>query len=59
MKYMKAMVELIDLGEEEILTASGGCTEAAFIAGDACGAQNHHDKYYNCTNNGHLCHGGQ
>lgn len=59
MKYMKAMVEVIDLGEEEILTASGGCTTSGFIAGDSCDSQNQHDKFYNCHNNGHLNHGGQ
>ena len=59
MKFEKATANLIDLGEEEIVTTSGGCTTSAFIAGDKCGSQNHHDKYYNCTSNGHMNHGGQ
>ena len=53
MKYEKATAKIIDLGEEEILTASG-CDTAAFIAGDACGSHGQQNVYYNCTNKNHL-----
>ena len=58
MKYLKAVTTIYDVGEEEILTSSG-CTTTAFIAGDNCGKQNHHDKYYNCDHDGHMYYGGQ
>ena len=58
MKFQKAMVRIIDLGEEEILTSSG-CTTSGFIAGDNCDSQNHYDKFADCTNDGHMFHGGQ
>ena len=65
MKFEKAMVTFISLEGADILTQSSGyvepdlCTTGAFIAGDACGNQNQHDKFYKCTNNGHKNHGGQ
>lgn len=58
MKYERAKVTIIDLGEDEILTASG-CQTSGFIAGENCGSQSQYDKFANCTNNGHLNHGGQ
>lgn len=59
MKYMKAMVEVIDLGEEEILTSSVGCTTTAFQTEDNCNHGNHKTKYSGCEDNGHMNHGGQ
>lgn len=58
MSYEKAEVNKIDMNEEDVILTSG-CTTGAFMAGDQCETQNHHDKFYNCTNNGHLNHGGQ
>lgn len=58
MMYEKPMVNKIEMNEEDIITTST-CTTSAFIAGDKCDSQNQHNKFYNCTNNGHLNHGGQ
>ena len=58
MKFQKAMVRFIDLGEEEILTSSG-CTTTGFSTEDSCTGGNHKGKYSECTSNGHMNHGGQ
>ena len=58
MKYAKAMVTIIDLGEEEILTESG-CTTSGFQIEDNCTGGNHQGKISNCKSNGHKNHGGQ
>ncbi len=42
MKYQKAIVAIIDLGEEEILTNSG----------HGCDNHGHADVHPNCTNHG-------
>ena len=65
MKFEKALVTIINLEGTDILTESTGiidspgCTTSGFIAGDMCGDQSQHDKFYNCNNNGHINHGGQ
>ena len=58
MKYEKAMVTIIDLGEDEVIRCSG-CSTSGFIAGEKCGNESQYNKFANCTNNGHLNHGGQ
>ncbi len=50
MKYEKAMVTIIDLGEEEILTASG-CMDAGQRFGDSCNTKSF-KKQGNCNNHG-------
>ncbi len=50
MKYEKAMVTIIDLGEEEILTASG-CMDAGQQFGDSC-TNGGFKNQGGCTNKG-------
>ena len=52
MKYEKAVVTMIDLGEEEIIRCSGCMTEN-YTTEDNCTGGNHKGKYSECTNNGH------
>ena len=59
MKYMKAMVEVIDLGEEEILTSSVGCDTDGYRIQDNCNHGNHKTKFSECGSNGQMNHGGQ
>ena len=58
MKYEKAKVTIIDLGEDEIIRCSG-CTTTGFQNQDTCTGGNHKDKFSGCTNTGHRDHGGQ
>ncbi len=53
MKYEKATAIIIDLGEEDIITASSGCTTVIYQTEDTCTGGNHKGKYSECTNNGH------
>ena len=58
MEYEKATVDKIELNEEDIITTSG-CQDSNHAAADKCGDQSHYEKYVNCTNQGHMYHGGQ
>ena len=53
MKYQKATVAIIDLGEEEVIRCSG-CSTEVFNYEDKCTAGNHKTKYSQCTKGGHL-----
>ena len=68
MKYEKAVATVIELNEEDIITASvctdlesltWQCTTSGFLAAQACGRTNHEGKYVWCENGGHVYHGGQ
>ncbi len=50
MKYEKAMVTIIDLGEEEIIRCSG-CMDAGQQFGDSCNSKAF-KKQGNCNNTG-------
>ncbi len=58
MTFEKANVTRIEVEEEDIITASG-CTTSANQIEDNCTGGNHKTKYSECTNNGHMNHGGQ